>query len=126
MWGFDHARVLKLEQLVLEIKMAKKPVVKFTLGDAPKPSKNGLGLIGLRVPHPVVLSPGGSLTINFGLSCDKPLILIPGKFRPDTVIAEAGKTITLTGHGNVQENSHFEFGEVVCYAAPIGSDFEIE
>lgn len=108
--------------------MAKKTVVSFIRGDAPKPTKNSSGLITLRSPFPLTLKPQAWARIDFSMTCNFPLLVTGGLTSSDTVVFPAGQNIVCgVKNPSFTDDLILDIGTGVLTVIPVVSpEFEIE
>lgn len=108
--------------------MAKKPVLKFTLGDGPKPIKvTGSGRIQLRLPMPGMIRPNIPVLIRLGVTADTMLIVTSNKIELTKFIFAPGEEIVLNGMSKVSDSTELVGGETIAYATPLFvPEFDIE
>lgn len=100
----------KLKQ---EKKMAKKTIVTFTQGEAPKPKRLASGMIALRSPVPFLVPAGKSKDIDLGIAADVILLTSTGTvFAPNQNIV-----VTVVNKTDVAEK--YEAGDTIGRALPI-------
>ena len=107
--------------------MSEKRTVKFTRGDAPRPTLSDSGEIELRAPVPFVIGPGAPVRISLGLRADAPLLVSSLRVDLDRTFFAAGEDIVLRGTGRVAEPTPVSVGQRLATAIPVAPvDFDIE
>ena len=107
--------------------MAKRTVVKFIREDAPKPKRNPVGTIGLRSPIPITVKVGSSVHLNFGISCNHPLLVVGGLLKTENVIFYPNQKIECFLKNPSSEDIIVEIGDSVLTVVPVlAPDFDLE
>ena len=106
----------------------KKNVVKFNIGDAPKPKHTSDGRLALRAPLDVTLGAYPSpVNLKLGLSASVPVCLYSTKIDLNKSVFGPGEEITISGIVKSAEMSSVEYGETIAYAIPFFTgEFEVE
>jgi hypothetical protein len=104
-------------------------VLKFTLGDGPKPKRvpGNLNLVTLRSPIPLAFKKGDERLVQLGFRCNAPLIVVGSTSfeltRVEVIPADTDAVIRI----KAKEDITLEYGEPLVRAAPLGlSTFDME
>jgi hypothetical protein len=107
--------------------MAKKPVVKFNREDAPLPKKFDNGAIGLRAPMPITVKARATAHVNFGISCNHPLLAVGGLVSSDKVVYTPNSIIECTVLNPTYEDIVFDYGSTMLHVVPVlAADYDLE
>ena len=108
--------------------MAKKnPVVKFNREDAPMPKKFENGVIGLRAPMPITVKAQATAHLDFGMTCNHPLLVVGGIVSSDAVVFVANQKISCTLINRSNVDAVFDTDTSILHVVPvIAPDYDLE
>lgn len=107
--------------------MAKKSIVKFNRADAPLPRKFENGVLGLRAPMPITVKAHSTTHLDFGLTCNYPIIVVGGLVSSDRVVFAANQKIECTLTNNFRDDAIFEVGSTIVHIIPLlAPDYDLE